>query len=300
MKPKLSEVMPASLGQDKKFVALAKALDAQLEKLSGEVKQTLFIPRLDELSGKVLDLLAWGWHVDNFTPIGLSDEIKRNLIRNSIAHHKRLGTRAAVEDVCAAFGNKIDSIEEWFETSDLEPYTFRLTAQISEVGNNLDDFVKRIWSAKNVRSWMILRLKKLVNFKAYTGIGEHRFGKISIGRIDKVTISPQKTIDELNGRKFIIEPGKVTIVRDGEETIISPDSPSDYLQLKLAFPSGSRTITFKNPRQDLTSTDIQDVANYAIDNDLLLRSNDTADDLTSAKLITIVTQDLDLTPYQGG
>ena len=299
MKPKLSEVMPASLGQDKKFVALAKALDLQLEKLSGEVKQTLFIPRLDELSGKVLDLLAWQLHVDNYTPIGLSDETKRNLIRNSIAHHKRKGTRAAVEEVCAAFGNKVD-LEEWFETSDLEPYWFRLTAQLSEVGNNLDDFVKRIWSAKNVRSHLILRLKKLVNFKAYTGIGEHRYGKISINRWDKVTISPNKTIDELNGRKFIIEPGKVTVVRDGEETIITPDFPSDYLQLKLAFPSGSRTITFKNPRQDLTAADIQDVADYAIDNDLLLRSNDTADDLTSAKLITIITQDLDLTPYQGG
>ena len=299
MKPKLSEVMPASLGQDKKFVALAKALDAQLEKLSGEVKQTLFLPRLDELGGRVLDLLAWGWHVDNYIPIGLSDEIKRNLIRNSIAHHRRLGTRAAVEDVCAAFDNFME-LEEWFETDDLEPYWFRLSAELSEVGDNVDEFVKRIFSAKNVRSHMILRLKKIARYTAYVGIGSHRWGNISIRRMDKVTISPNKIVDELNNRKFIIEPNKVTVVRDGDEQIITPDSPSDYLQLKMAFPSGSRTITFKNPRQDLTADDINDVADYAIEHDLLIKTDDTADDLTSAKLVTIITHDLDLTPYQGG
>ena len=191
-------------------------------------------------------------------------------------------------------------LEEWFETDDLEPYWFRLSAELSEVGDNVDEFVKRIFSAKNVRSHLILRLKKLVNFKAYTGIGEHRYGKISIGRIDKVTISPNKIVDELNNRKFIIEPNKVTVVRDGDEQIITPDSPSDYLQLKMAFPSGSRTITFKNPRQDLTADDINDVADYAIEHDLLIKTDDTADDLTSAKLVTIITHDLDLTPYQGG
>lgn len=287
-KPKLSEILPRSLTYDAKFTALAKALDAQLEKLSGEVKNVLFIPRLDELTGKTLDLLAYQLHVDNFSPLFLDDETKRNLIRNSIAYHKRKGTRAAVNDVCAAFGNKVE-IEEWFEkgVDDLEPYEFRLTAEMQSVNKELNDFLKRIWDAKNVRSWLVLRLKKRVELKAYVGVGHHKWGKKRVLKLDTVTISPNKTIDELNGRKIIITPGKVTVIRDGEEYVITDSS--DKLQLKLAFPTGSRTITFNNPRSDLTADEINAVADYAIDNELLIKTNelDTVDDLTTAKLIYV-------------
>lgn len=77
----LSKILPQSLKHDEKFFALTKALDVQLEKLSADAKQTLFLPRLDELSGKVLDLLAWQLHVDNYSPLWLSDDTKKNLIR---------------------------------------------------------------------------------------------------------------------------------------------------------------------------------------------------------------------------
>lgn len=128
----LSKILPQSLKHDEKFFALTKALDVQLEKLSADAKQTLFLPRLDELSGKVLDLLAWQLHVDNYSPLWLSDDTKKNLIRNSIAYHKRKGTRAAVNDVYKAFGNEIE-LEEWFEADDLEPYTFRVSTEMRSV-----------------------------------------------------------------------------------------------------------------------------------------------------------------------
>lgn len=127
--PKLSGILPRSLSYDEKFNALAKALDVQLEKLSGDVKQVLHLPRLDELDGQILDLLAWQLHVDNYTPLWLDDQTKRNLIRNSIAYHRKKGTRAAVNDVLAAFNVPVE-IEEWFEADDMEPYWFRATTSL--------------------------------------------------------------------------------------------------------------------------------------------------------------------------
>ena len=285
--PKLSEILPRSLSYDEKFNALAKALDAQLEKLSGDVKQVLHLPRLDELDGQILDLLAWQLHVDNYTPLWLDDQTKRNLIRNSIAYHRKKGTRAAVNDVLAAFNVPVE-IEEWFEADDMEPYWFRATTEIKNAGKDLDALIRRIFDSKNVRSWLILRLKKLIELKAYVGIGHHKWGRKRILKRDTVTISPKKIIDTLDGRQIIIEPGKVTVVKDGEEIILT-DLTSDKLQLKLAFPTGSRTITFNNPRHDLTADEINEVADYAIDNELLIKTNelDTADDLTLARLITI-------------
>ena len=332
--PKLSEIMPRSLSYDEKFNALAKALDAQLEKLSGEVKQTLFLPRLDELSGKVLDLLAWQLHVDNYTPLFLDDQTKRNLIRQSIAYHRRKGTRAAVDDVLATFNIPVE-LEEWFEADDLEPYWFRVSTEIENAGKDLDSLIRRIWDAKNVRSWLLLRLKKLFDFAAYVGIGHHKFGKKLLLKLDTVTrykrivvvdldgrefiidpdkhlqttafagiaqhkwgrkripkldavdIFPKKIIDTLDTRQIIIEPGKVTVVEDGQPVILT--DTADKLQLKMSFPTGSRTITFNNPRHDLTADEINAVADYAIDNELLIKVNelDTANDLTLARLISI-------------
>lgn len=333
--PKLSEILPRSLSYDEKFLALSKALDAQLEKLSGDVKNVLHLPRLDELEGKVLDLLLWQFHADNVTPLFLDDLTKRNLIRNSISYHRKKGTRAAVNDVLAAFGNQIDELQEWFEADDMEPYWFRVTTDIKNAGNDLDALIRRIWDAKNVRSWLILRLKKLINFNAYVGIGHHKFGtkrilkrdvvtretrrvivdldgrkfiidpdkhlqatafagvahhkfgRKRILKLDTVQIAPKKITDILGTRQIIIEPGKVTLI-EGDQPVILTDT-ADKLQLKMSFPTGSRTITFNNPRSDLTADDINAVADYAIDNDLLIKTNelDTADDLTLARLISI-------------
>lgn len=285
--PKLSEILPRSLSYDEKFLALSKALDAQLEKLSGDVKNVLHLPRLDELEGKVLDLLLWQFHADNVTPLFLDDLTKRNLIRNSISYHRKKGTRAAVNDVLAAFGNQIDELQEWFEADDMEPYWFRVTTDIKNAGNDLDALIRRIWDAKNVRSWLILRLKKLINFNAFAGVAHHKFGRKRILKLDTVQIAPKKITDILGTRQIIIEPGKVTLI-EGDQPVILTDT-ADKLQLKMSFPTGSRTITFNNPRSDLTADDINAVADYAIDNDLLIKTNelDTADDLTLARLISI-------------
>jgi len=156
-------------------------------------------------------------------------------------------------------------------------------------------FIKWLIEEKPAHLMLWAIIHKYVKFPAYVGIGSHRYGKISIRHMDDVTISPNKTIVELGERKFIIEPGKVTVSQGDEE--YSPVVPtSEQLQLKFAFPTGSRTISFDNPRQDLTTDDINDVRQYAVDNNLLIKADnvDTADDLVLATLVTKTTTNINL------
>ena len=92
--------------------------------LRQEEQPPLHVPRLEKLNHDVLDHLAWQFHCDHYEPSTMSLEVKRNLIRQSIAWHKIKGTPASVENFLGAFGIKAQ-VEEWY-TYDGEPYFFRL------------------------------------------------------------------------------------------------------------------------------------------------------------------------------
>ena len=84
----LLDILPENLSADKKINAAAKALDAELQKLTRDTAEAILLARLDELPEDVLDLLAWQWHVDFYEPLGMDAETKRKLIKNSIAWHR--------------------------------------------------------------------------------------------------------------------------------------------------------------------------------------------------------------------
>ena len=60
----LLDILPENLKRDEKVAALAKSLDAELQKLSIQTKLPLHLPRLNELPHEVLDELAFQYHVD--------------------------------------------------------------------------------------------------------------------------------------------------------------------------------------------------------------------------------------------
>ncbi len=149
----LLEILPESIRGDPKIQAAAGALDAELQAVTNDIKDNLLISRIDELPERVLDLLAWQWHVDFYRPLGMDIDTKRRLIRESIAWHRIKGTPAAVEKVLAAAF--VESwVEEWYEYSS-QPGYFRVT--ISDVITDKDtqsDILAAINSAKNKRSWL--------------------------------------------------------------------------------------------------------------------------------------------------
>lgn len=149
---KLIDVLPPSVLEDKKLKASAEALDAELEKLAACVKETLHLPRLDELNSDVLDYLAWQWHVDGYDTT-FDNDTKRKMIRESIYLHRIKGTPAAVEKAAKAMLADAVIEENWEYGG--KPYFFRILASgLNYYGDDGEKFLRVIYAAKNVRSWL--------------------------------------------------------------------------------------------------------------------------------------------------
>lgn len=179
----LLDILPDNLLADEKVTVAAKALDKELQAVTAVTIETLHLPRLDVLPEKVLDLLAWQWHVDFYEPIGTDIETKRKLIRESIAWHRIKGSPAAVEEIITkAFNNTY--IKEWFEYNG-EPYHFKL---ITENGihdlQTLRDLIQAINTAKNVRSWLE-KIEYRLTGKYNLFCSQHSYDREIISQEDK-------------------------------------------------------------------------------------------------------------------
>ena len=149
----LLDILPPNLLADKQIYAAAQALDDELQKITEATRNALLLPRLDELSEEVIDLLAWQWHVDFYEP-SMSIETKRQLVRESIAWHRIKGTKAAVEKMAQTVF-KGGVVTEWFEYGG-EPYHFRI--DVLNAPNMTEESRERLLAvvnaSKNTRSWL--------------------------------------------------------------------------------------------------------------------------------------------------
>lgn len=149
--------LPSLLEADPRLAAAKDALEPQFKALSDAALECLFLPRLDVLPEHILDLLAEQYHVDFYEPLTMSEDVKRDFIRNAILWHRFKGTPKAVETVLSrAFS--IARVEEWFEYAGAE-YFFRIHIDISSDDENTDqDALNRLRKAvvesKNARSWL--------------------------------------------------------------------------------------------------------------------------------------------------
>ena len=152
----LLDVLPESILLDPKLKASAQALDAQFQAVTAAVREVLHLPRLGELSGNVLDYLAEQFHLDFYEPLYLTEDEKRNLIRESIAWHRIKGTPAAVEQIAHnAFRDA--EIVEWFDypEGDGKPYHIKIRSHgFKDTPDGWDTYTRMINVAKNVRSWI--------------------------------------------------------------------------------------------------------------------------------------------------
>lgn len=150
---KLVDLLPASISGDANVIAAASAIDGELQKVTALIPETVLIARIDVLPEKVLDLLAWQWHIDFYEPVGFGVEKKRAVIKNSIAWHRKKGTPWAVAQVVSATFDTAD-IQEWF-TYGGDPYHFRIKTIDNLPDGEAYTLLKRaIDTAKNTRSWL--------------------------------------------------------------------------------------------------------------------------------------------------
>lgn len=147
----LLDILPDNLLADKQIYAAAKAVDYELQLVTEACKETMHLPRLDELPEPVIDLLAWQWHVD-FYEADMDLPTKRRMVKQSIAWHRRKGTPSAVREVATAvFGNA--DVSEWFDY-DGQPYHFKINLLDAPgiTQEKIDTIVRLVDTVKNTRS----------------------------------------------------------------------------------------------------------------------------------------------------
>ena len=149
----LLDLVPSNLREDVQVKAAAAALDTELNAATGAILECLHLPRVDELPERVLDLLAWQWHVDFYEPVGMALETKRKLVKNVIKWHRAKGTPAVVEDVANSIYEP-SQVVEWFEYGG-QPYCFKVrTEEIPQTQAERAVFIRALNSVKNTRSWL--------------------------------------------------------------------------------------------------------------------------------------------------
>lgn len=148
----LLDILPASLRGDPNIQASSAAFDQEFHEVTAAIDKLLLYVNLENQSDEIVDLLAWQMHVD-FYDSSMPIEIRRELVRNSPAWHKRKGTPAAVEELLTTvFGD--GEVEEWFEYGG-EPYHFRVvTNNASATNEQAEEFIRAIDSVKNTRSFL--------------------------------------------------------------------------------------------------------------------------------------------------
>lgn len=147
----LLDILPPNLASDPIISNAAKAIDAELTAVTQLSRTVLILARIDELPEEVIDLLAKQFKVDFYdanTPLPR----KRELVRTSIAWHRRKGTPYAVQQVVDTL---IDgaTVQEYWEYGG-RPYFFRVGDIRGPLvsSRTVDATVRAIKVAKNTRS----------------------------------------------------------------------------------------------------------------------------------------------------
>ena len=144
--------LPEALRQDEQMQALAAGIAEVLAARPAEIDRLLIYPRIDELPEALLDRLAYDFKVD-WWDAEYSLAAKRQTLKDNWQVHRRLGTKAAVEQAIAAIYPKTQVLE-WFEYGG-EPYHFKL--EINLTGSSFDRerqqrVLDRVEYYKNLRS----------------------------------------------------------------------------------------------------------------------------------------------------
>ena len=123
-----SECLPEALKKDPKMVALANATAAALLDTSGIMNSVLIYSRFDELPEELVDILAYDLHVDWYD-YNYPLEAKRDLVKNSVKVHKKMGTKYAIETALGSLFPESE-VEEWFQYEG-EPGHFHIILDVT-------------------------------------------------------------------------------------------------------------------------------------------------------------------------
>lgn len=146
--------LPPTLKQDDEMLSLARIIAGELQENIRLARLNIIYARIDKLPENVLDILAYDFHVDWYD-YSYPVSVKRQIIKDSVKVHKRLGTKYAVETVLSNVFQKA-WVSEWYEYGG-RPYYFRINIDVSESGASIKEnkeLIRQIFFYKNLRSWI--------------------------------------------------------------------------------------------------------------------------------------------------
>lgn len=161
----LLDIAPPSISNDENVKSIIEAVNPELKSVSEAISDAFIISRVNELPERVIDLLAWQWHVDFYEP-DLDIATKRSLVLNSIKYHRKKGTKYAIKSALEALGF-VPTIKEWFEPEmQTAPHTFSIKGYYKDdpinadfLGEDTEEILKRVVEiTKPVRSGLIYLL----------------------------------------------------------------------------------------------------------------------------------------------
>lgn len=146
----ITNILPEVLADNAKTKALGYAISRALKKLMDYCQNISVYAVIDTASEQVLDLLALELNTQYYDD-SQSIEVKRSLIKNTLAWYLKNGTVAAVQEaVETVFGDGV--IEEWFQYGG-EPYHFKVkTSTINSTDEMIQQLTELISTMQNVRS----------------------------------------------------------------------------------------------------------------------------------------------------
>lgn len=149
----LKSLLPSSIADDETVRAICDSIAGKLQMIDEKSELVLLLPRLDYLPEVLIDELAWQYHVDFYDYLASLDK-KRSLVREAIAWHRKKGTPAAVEAVCAAVFSSAKVYENWQYGG--KPYHFQVRMITEGIPDQsvIDNLYRAISESKNVRSWL--------------------------------------------------------------------------------------------------------------------------------------------------
>jgi phage tail P2-like protein len=149
----ISNTLPPSIADDEQLQAIAYGLDIDLIDIAMSITTYLpYMTNLFSLPDRILNLLAWQYHVDGYDAFAPTYDRQRK-VQTAIADHRRHGTLSAVKDALfEVFGNDYEIVEWWQNTPKHEPYTFRVFIHTSFGQPQIERAMQLLGYACNVRS----------------------------------------------------------------------------------------------------------------------------------------------------
>ncbi|MGL6169181.1 MAG: phage tail protein I [Fusobacteriaceae bacterium] len=178
-KENIQSLLPENLKKYKNLNDISVVFSERVEKdISKKIEFLKIYSKMNDLSDKVLNQLAWQWNVEFYTP-DLSKYKKIEMIKKSYFHHIKKGTVGALESALKAVVSNLEVIE-WYKYGGI-PYTFQLIVEGEMLTEEqISTVYKLVEIYRNVRSHLDgFIIAKSDNHLFYFVAAEHNYKKIS-------------------------------------------------------------------------------------------------------------------------